>query len=142
MTYQPPGGYPPPPPYSSVPPPVPVTERGGMAVAALILGLLAVFTSPTVVLGVLFGVIAMILGFVAVGRANRGAAGRKGMALAGAVLGILGIVLAALMAVFFVWLWQSADLSEYIDCVDKASNRAAEQVCSDQLDDRLNDVFG
>ena len=144
MSYPPPdlGGYPAPPPYAASPIPSPTARRGGLAVAALVLGILAVLTSPSIVGGLLFGIVAAILGFVAVGKANRGEAGRRGMAWVGVILGAVGIVLAGLVTAFVVWVWGAADVGEYLDCVNAAPNRAAEQICSDQLDDRLTDIFG
>ncbi len=62
-------------------------------ILALAFGLLALLLSFTVVLGALFGLLAIVLGIVALVRA-RGpdAGGRKVAAVAGLLLGILGLL--------------------------------------------------
>ncbi len=82
---------------TSTPPPVPGspaqapprtgTKTDGMAIASLVLGLI-------LCLGALTGIPAMILGFLSHGRINKseGRLGGKGMAIAGIVLGTVGIL--------------------------------------------------
>jgi hypothetical protein len=62
-----------------------------MAIAALVLGILAILTF-FLLIGGLFGLIALILGIIAAGRARRGVARGRGMAITGAVLGLLGLI--------------------------------------------------
>lgn len=75
------------------PPPQYDQPRGGagMAIAALVLGILAILTF-IVLIGGLFGIVALILGIIAAGRARRGVARGRGMAITGAVLGLLGLI--------------------------------------------------
>ncbi len=82
------------PPSASPPAPRP---RVGLAIAALVLGILAVFTSLLVV-GALVGLVAMVLGAVHIVQRR----GPNGMAWAGIALSLLGIVLSiGLAAVYF-----------------------------------------
>jgi len=74
------------------PPPRPA--RNGLGIAALILGILAILTGFFLV-GALFGIAAIILGFVGRGRAKRGEATNGGMALAGIITGIVGVLITA-----------------------------------------------
>lgn len=64
----------------------------GLAIAALVCGILALLTSWTVIGGVVLGIAAVICGIVAMVKANKGTGGGKGMAVAGIVTGILGII--------------------------------------------------
>ena len=57
----------------------------GLAIWALVLGLLSLLCCG------LCSIPAIICGAIAIGRANRGEAGGKGMAIAGLVLGIVGV---------------------------------------------------
>lgn len=114
-------------------------KRGsGMAVAALVLGLLALFGSITVVVGILFGLVAIILGFIASGRAKRGQGGGRGMAITGIVTGFLGVVLAiALVAVGVTFL--NSDTGQNLqECVENAGNdQAALTDCQTEFEDDL-----
>jgi hypothetical protein len=64
----------------------------GMGTAALVMGILGIIMLPIV-----FSILAIIFGSVGIGRANRGAATNKGVAIAGLVLGLIGIPLGALI---------------------------------------------
>jgi hypothetical protein len=77
-------------------------SAGGPAIAALVLGIVAVLLSFTVVFGFLLGALAIIFGGIAISRARTARGGSKGMGIAGLVLGIVGIAFAVLMIVFLV----------------------------------------
>ena len=84
-----PAGPPPP------PPPAPPTVRptNGMAVAALVLGILSLVLFFTVVPPFILGALAVIFGVLGLSKANQGAP-HKGLAIAGLVCGAVGIVAA------------------------------------------------
>ncbi|MET3987461.1 DUF4190 domain-containing protein [Streptomyces sp. PvR034] len=71
--------------------------RNGFGVTALVLGILSVVGCITSVFAVVMGVIAVVFGVLGRQRATRGEANNAGMALAGMILGIVGIVLGGLM---------------------------------------------
>jgi hypothetical protein len=76
----------------------------GFAIASMVLGIFAVVSMCTwhfSVFALPCSVLALIFGYVAKGKANRGEAGGKGMAIAGIVMGFvhLGIVGLVLLAV-------------------------------------------
>ncbi|WP_016908397.1 DUF4190 domain-containing protein [Streptomyces xiaopingdaonensis] len=74
--------------YGWGPPPLP----NGQAVAAMVLGILGLFTVPLVL-----SVIAICLGAVARTKADRGVAGGRSMAVAGLVTGWAGLIAFALI---------------------------------------------
>lgn len=74
----------------------------GFAIASLVLGILGFITS-CVVLGVIPGIIAVILGVVGVRKAASGSAGGRGMAIAGLILGVLSILLAVILGAILAW---------------------------------------
>ncbi|HEV8088941.1 MAG TPA: DUF4190 domain-containing protein [Actinomycetota bacterium] len=90
------------PPVMPVQPPPRPASAGGPAIAALVLGIVAVLLSFTVVFGFLLGALAIIFGGIALSRARTPRGGSKGMGIAGLVLGIVGIAFAVLMIVFLV----------------------------------------
>jgi hypothetical protein len=105
---------------------------GGMATAALVLGILSIFASITVIGGVLLGVLAVIFGAIAVRRARLGAPGR-GRAMAGIVTGVIGVLLAAALIAFGVSLLNSDKVKNLESCLkDAHGDQAKVQQCQDQ----------
>lgn len=74
------------------------TKASGMAIAALVLGILAI-PSAMILIGGLFGLLAVILGAVAAGKAKRGQAGGRGVAIGGILTGAVGLVIAVVIFV-------------------------------------------
>ncbi|RKT07201.1 hypothetical protein BX286_5256 [Streptomyces sp. 3211.6] len=111
--YPPPAGYPgtpgyPPaasyPGYPGYPGPTGYHAYGpgpsnGFGVAALVLGILSVVGCVTSFLAVALGIAAVVFGVLGRGKANRGEATNGGVALAGTILGAIGIVLGAVILV-------------------------------------------
>ena len=93
---------PPPPPPSSAPPLLPPTipatsqPSNGAATASMVLGILGVVFLWVPVIGFVLAVLAVVFGGVGLSRANAGG-GNKGQAIAGLVLGCVGIVLPMLL---------------------------------------------
>lgn len=107
-------------------------RRNGVGTAALVIGILAVITSWTVVGGAVLGVGAIVLGALGRGRAARGEADNRGIATAGLVLGVIGLLSAALIA-FGVSLLNSPKGQQLQDCLKTANgNTAAVQQCQTQ----------
>lgn len=79
------GGYPPPPPGYGYPPPQ--QQGNGLAIAALVCGIVGLLIA-----NIILGPLAIIFGAIGLSRANKGAP-RKNMALAGLILGIIDIVI-------------------------------------------------
>ncbi len=114
-------------------PPATYRKGGGMATAALVLGILALITSFTVIGGVLLGLIAIVLGFVASGRAKRGEAPGRGRAIAGIILGLLGLLLSVVLIVAGVSVLNSPAGKNLKSCLKSAgTNQAAVQNCQNQ----------
>jgi uncharacterized membrane protein len=71
-----------------------------MAVASMVLGIVGIIMIP-----VIAPILAIVFGFVAKGSIDRsqGRETGRGMAVAGIVLGFVGLVTSALMIAYFVW---------------------------------------
>ena len=129
-----PGGYGQPGPHGGAP-----ARRNGLGTAALVLGILAVLTCWTVIGGIVLGLAAVVLGVLGRGRAKRREADNGGMALAGIITGVIGIVLAALLIVAGVSLLNSPEGQQLQDCLDRAgSNQAAVDQCRIELENSVN----
>ncbi|AOP45468.1 hypothetical protein SL103_03735 [Streptomyces lydicus] len=82
--------------------PAPQAARNGLGVAALILGIIGALSGIPMILFWLagpLGVLALIFGLVGRGRAKKGQATNKGVALTGAILGVVAIILSVVGAV-------------------------------------------
>jgi hypothetical protein len=138
-----PGSYPPPPPqpYAGYAPP-PQAPKNGLGVAALVIAIFALVLCWSVVGGLILGVCAMIIGFVARGRVKRGEATNGGVATAGIVLGLLAIIVSLVFIPIWVGIFNEVGGSNYVECLSNAgSDEQAIQQCADQFRDRLETEF-
>jgi hypothetical protein len=122
----PPQGYPPPPP--GYPPQqlqdpygYPTATSDGLGTAAMVLGIIGVVTAFGVI-GVVPSILALIFGITVRKRATEGRASNGGQALAGLILGIVGIVISIAMFVAFTL---TPDVS--INCQDLHQNQNQNQ---------------
>ncbi len=117
------------------PPPQP---RNGVGIAALVLGIVALLSSWTVIGGILFGLLAIIVGFVARGRVKRREATNGGMAITGIVLGLVSVLVAALAAYAVgTYIFGREDVQTLRQCLEEAGNdRAAQQECQRDLQEQ------
>jgi len=116
MPPPPPGGFvPSPPPGGGYVPPPPIGYTGavvasprtdGLAIGALIAGILSLVCFWPLCLGIILGPAAAIMGFISRQRiaASAGTVGGGGMALAGLILGIVGFIASAAWAISWLFL--------------------------------------
>ncbi len=85
--------------YETAPPPLP-EKASGMAIAALVLGILGFCCC-----GIFAGIPALIVGFMENGKINRGesSAKGKGFAVAGIILGFISIILGCLQIIWIAF---------------------------------------
>ena len=152
-----PGGYPPPQsPYGSYPGGYPPQQppygagsgpSNGLGIAALVTAVVALVLVWSVIGGLILGVIAVILGFVARGRYKRGEATNGGVATSGIVLGAVAVVL----SLVFIGIWATLGIRwfdeiggrDYVDCLEQAGDdEAAQQQCEQTFEKRIEDEFG
>ncbi|MEZ0339601.1 DUF4190 domain-containing protein [Mycobacterium sp. pV006] len=137
-----PGGYPPPPPmpYGGYPPPMPMAPKNGLGIAALVLAIVGLVLCWTVAGGVILGVCAVIIGFVARGRVKRGEATNGGIAVAGIALGFVSVVAALVFIPIYIGLFDQVGGTDYVDCLSRAgSDTEAAQRCADEFTQRVED---
>jgi len=96
----------------------------------------------TVVGGVILGVAAIIIGFVARGRVKRGEATNGGVAIAGIVLGFLAIIVSLVFIPIWIGMFDEVGGSDYVDCLSKAgSDQQAVQKCADEFRQHVENQF-
>jgi hypothetical protein len=108
---------------TQVPPAAPQVMRNGLGTAALILGIIGTISGfmPFLFwLAGILGVIALVLGLVGKGRVKRGEASNKGVALTGAILGLVSLVLSVVGIVIVV-----TAVSDAVDQIDKGIKDSA-----------------
>jgi Domain of unknown function (DUF4190) len=131
-------GYPPAP-YSGYPPP-PVEPKNGLGIASLVLAIIALLSVWTVVVAVILGPAAVVVGFVGRGRVKRGTANNGGVAIAGIALGALAIIVGLAFIPIYTVVWKDIGGGDYVDCIQKADNdRLQQQRCADQFRQNVQD---
>lgn len=123
-----------PPPREPAPRPWP---RDGMGTAAFVLGLIALVMFWTALLGVVLGVPAVVFGLVGHRRAARGEATNGWMALTGAVLGLVGLVLSATLIAAALTFLNSDAIDDFRACLRDAPGSTERGRCVEELRDRL-----
>jgi lysylphosphatidylglycerol synthetase-like protein (DUF2156 family) len=114
-----------------------------MAIAALVLGVLALLLCWTVIGGILLGLIAVVLGIVAAVRAGKGRAQGKGLAITGAVLGAIGLILSGVLVAVGVSLLNSESGQNLQDCLqDAGDDQAQVEQCQREFNDDLENQLG
>ena len=101
--------------------------RNGLGVTALVLGIIALLFCWTVIAGVL-GLVGLVLGIIGMGRAKRGQATNRGVALAGTILSALALV----AAIAFGILYATLGIGLYQDnqeCFDPSLSQAEAEQC-------------
>ncbi|MBH0781227.1 DUF4190 domain-containing protein [Nocardia bovistercoris] len=143
----PPGQYPPPPP-GQYPPPGggqywQESPKGkGMAITALVLGILAILGLLVVFGGFVFGLFAVIFGIIALVKSRRGTGAGAGMAVAGLILGIIGIVAASVIAVLGFRFFEEIGGTDYVDCLSNAGGDQAKiEQCERDFQQNIEDKY-
>ena len=113
-------------------------RRNGLGTAALVLGVLAVLSCWTVIFGLLLGLAAIVLGIIGRKRAKRGEADNGGVATAGLVLGVIGMVLSVVIGVALGSvignLINSPEGRRLTECLQQANgDQARTQACQDEF---------
>ncbi|HET7477427.1 MAG TPA: DUF4190 domain-containing protein [Dermatophilaceae bacterium] len=95
--------------------------------AALVLGILSILSSCLWFIGGVLGVLAVVLGFIALRKARAGQASGAGLAKGGLVTGVVGLVLSLVLLVAGVAL-----LSRFGDCANLPTPAEQQQCVRDR----------
>ncbi|MBT2383458.1 DUF4190 domain-containing protein [Streptomyces sp. ISL-11] len=102
-------GYPASAPYGPGMPGAGPADENGLGIAALVLGIVGTVLSPSVVLGVVLGILAIVFGAIGRSKASGGRATNKGQALTGLILGGVALVLSVVMVFVYINVGDSTD---------------------------------
>lgn len=108
--------------------------RNGLGVAALVIGVASLVAGVSFVLfplALVGGLVGLILGIIALARANSGGATNTGQAIAGVVCSALALVIAIVWTVRVgTWAASNSDVFARFDkCIAQAANRADVSTC-------------
>jgi hypothetical protein len=110
----------------------------GLAITALVLGLLAIPLLLLAGLGVLFGIAAIVCGFIATSQAKRGVAGGRGLAIGGIVSGFVSLLIAGLVLAAAIT-YGAGFIEQFEQCLQETGSQAE---CQERLQDQLMERFG
>lgn len=103
--------------------PAPAAPKNGLGTAGLVLGILGVIFAIIPLLFWLGGILALlglILGAVGMGRAKRGVATNKGIAISGTILGLIGLILSVVFGIM-----TAMAVNKVVDDVNKELSKTA-----------------
>ena len=106
-------------------------KSNGLGIAALVLGILSI-PAAFFFVGLVFGLLAIIFGIIGLRRVKARRADNKGMAIAGLVTGIVGLILSIIVVIGTVFLVNTAQ-----DCIDELGPNATQA----QLDQCAQDAL-
>ncbi|MCF2435064.1 DUF4190 domain-containing protein [Streptomyces thinghirensis] len=115
-----------------------IKRSNGLAIAALVLGILAVLLFWTVVGVVVLGLLALILGIVGARRARGGRAPHGKMSVVGAVLGVLGVIASAVIIAIGASILNSDEFKDFDDCVQHADTQSERDACAEDFNQDVN----
>lgn len=128
--------------YGTPPPQQPASPSNGAGIAALILGIIGILTVWTIIGGIVFGVLAVILGFIGRSLVKKQRATNGGMSLAGIILGILAVIISIVLVVVGVGIFNKVGGRDLVDCLRDAGNdSAAVQRCQDEFRENVENQF-
>jgi hypothetical protein len=104
-------------------------RRSGSAIAAVVLGVLAIPLALTVYLGALAGLLGLVFGLLGVLRTRGGRATGRGMAITGMVAALVGLVLAITLG--------ALSLQTYRDCKAKVGHPPSRTEWDDCVHNRI-----
>ncbi|GGV68371.1 hypothetical protein GCM10010277_77590 [Streptomyces longisporoflavus] len=111
----------------------------GMAIAALVLGILAILLFWTVIGGALLGLLAVIFGIIGARKARGGRAPHGVMSIIGAVLGGLGLIASGVIIAIGASILNSDEYKNFDDCIKHADTKSERDACAKDFDRELND---
>ena len=116
----------------------PARPRNGFGIAALVLGLLALVLSWTIIGGIVFGILALVFGLLGRARAKRGESTNGGLSVAGAVLGIIGLLIAIGLIAMAMSVLHSPAGQGYRQCLQRSGGDPAKiQQCATEFGRQL-----
>ena len=120
----------------------PAEKKNTLGIVALVAAIVGILSCWTIVGGFLFGLVAIVLGFMARSKYKKGTATNGTMAIVSIILGAVAVVLSAVIIVAGVSLFNQIGGGNFLDCMNEATSEAERQQCADQFEQNVDDRFG
>ena len=104
----------------------------GMAISALVLGVIGLLLA-CLAFGGVFGIIGLVLGIVALRRVKQGTGGGKGLAIAGIVTGTIAALIGIAAAIYWAFVWSVAG-----PCMFETDPAAQQECITQQLESQFD----
>ncbi|MEW1599758.1 DUF4190 domain-containing protein [Streptomyces sp. NPDC093808] len=114
-------------------------RRNGFGITALVLGIVGALLFWTAIGGIVLGLLAVVFGVLGFRRGRRGVATNGTMAVIGAVLGALALVVSSVLLALGVAVINSDEFKDYQDCIDHANSQSDRQECARDFDREVDD---
>ncbi|MER7622228.1 DUF4190 domain-containing protein [Streptomyces sp. NPDC126503] len=114
-------------------------HTNGMAIAALVLGIVALVLFWTVFGGIVLGLAAVVLGIIGARRARGGRAPHGKMSVVGAVLGALAVIVSVVILAIGASVLGSNEYKNFDECVRDATTQSERQACEQDFERDMND---
>ncbi|MGW0548679.1 DUF4190 domain-containing protein [Streptomyces altiplanensis] len=125
--------------YGQTSPDTGVKRSNGLAIAALVLGVVAILLFWTVFGGILLGLLAVIFGIIGARKARGSRAPHGKMAIIGAVLGALGLIASVVIIAIGASVLNSEEFKNFDDCVQQAGTQSEREACERDFNKNIND---
>ncbi|WP_309053522.1 DUF4190 domain-containing protein [Streptomyces sp.] len=119
--------------------PADARRANGMAIAALVLGIVALVLFWTVFGGIVLGLAAVVLGIIGARRARGGRAPHRTMSVVGAVLGALALIVSVVILAIGASVLGSDEYENFDECVRNATSQGERQACERDFERDVND---
>ncbi|MFJ8659724.1 DUF4190 domain-containing protein [Streptomyces sp. NPDC093795] len=110
-----------------------------MAIAALVLGIVALLLFWTVFGGIVLGLLAVVLGIVGARKARGGRAPHGKMSIVGAVLGAVGLIASAVILAIGASILGSDEFKNFDECVQHAETQSERDACANDFNKDVSD---
>lgn len=138
-----PGGAPLPAQYPAVRAPLPTAKRGNwLASSAFAVAVIALALCWSIVGGVFFAVVSVVLALSARASVGRGHADNAPVATASIALSVVAIVVSLAVIPIWVRIYHDVDMTSYLTCMSRASDPPRIDQCGLELRQRVDDRLG
>ncbi|ORI15717.1 hypothetical protein BJI47_05000 [Rhodococcus sp. 1168] len=109
---------------------------------AVVLAILGIVLCWTVLGGIIFGLLAVVLGFIGRSKSKKGTATNGAVSLAAIILGLVAVALSIVLLVVGIGLFNSSGGKDFADCIsDAGTNQSEQQRCADKWQQNIENRF-
>ncbi|ORI20525.1 hypothetical protein BJD99_03425 [Rhodococcus sp. 1163] len=109
---------------------------------AVVLAILGIVLCWTILGGIIFGLLAVVIGFIGRSKSRKGTATNGAISLVSIILGLVAVALSIVLLVVGIGLFNRSGGKDFADCISHAGNNQREQQrCADKWQQNIEDRF-